>query len=663
MEQLIQYLPKDGRDPRLWFEELSIFSEPDPKAVVRTVRFKRGMNVVWAKEPVVGDAVGVRAAGHGVGKSSLCLLLRFCLGDPSKAVSKLRDELHGELPRGGVLALVHMEGQVFTLCRYFNPHREGFALDGIATENAWSRTTENSDRDFLDRLARAMMAQVSPEAIPDTGQEIEWRHILAWISRDQGSRFKSFFAWRESEGSGLHRSRQDPPVVMRAALGLMGQPESSLMSRIATLEQELERARQKAADLQREPALIRRRIESNLRAVGSIPEGLPVRAEDLFGDSVEIRIKAVSEEAADRLLQRYREQERLDQDLAELRVELKVRRLESKRADAEYDFADAGRRGDEDAYRSIGAGLLRLKNLSGDCKEGNVPFSRCEHVKAEINRLSLSSFLDQRDKQSLQKDMSTSAGRAATALSQKKDAAIKVEELERQEAKLVATLNKVRMSTRTTESEASKWSGLLDELDRWERSAGSDSAQAEVDAVQADIARIERDLMSTRTKLILLHQERTARESTLAAMTDALTQRLLPDSAYGSFDPRDEERPFRLSMRGGEAYRVLEVLLGDLTCMLDSANDANAMPGLLIHDCPREADMSIGLYERFLSLVGELEGNSFADAEPSFQYIVTTTTPPPKGLPDEAICLTLEPDSEEGLLFRRRFGSGQAHMN
>ena len=663
MEQLIPHLSKDKRDPRLWFEQMSIFSEPDANGIFRTVPLRRGMNVVWAKEPAAGSALGVRATGHGVGKTSLCLLLRFCLGDPSKAVSELRDELHSEFPKGGVLTFVHLDRKTFTLCRYFNLHREGFFLAGAGMEDAWSRDAEGSDRDFLDKLAGAMMAHVSPGAIPDTEQEIEWRHILAWISRDQGSRFKSFFAWREGEGSGLQRSRQDPPIVMRAALGLVDQSESLLMTRIAMLEQELGRAKHKEVDLQREPVLIRRRIESNLRAMGSLPEDLPIRTEDLISESVEREINAASQKAADRLAQRYQEQERVDQDLAELRAELKGCRIESKRADAEYDFADAGRRGDEEAYKSIGAGLLRLKNLSGHCGEGNIPFSQCEYVQAEINRLSLSSFQDQRDKQSLQKEMSESAGRAATALSRKSGAAMKVQELERQEAKLVTALNKVRMSTRMTESEVTKWLGLLEELDRWERSAGSDSAQAKIDATQAEISRIEVDLTSARTKLTLLRQDKTAREKTLAAITDSLTQRLLPDGAYGSFDPRDEDRPFRLSMRGGEAYRVLEVLLGDVACMLDSANSANALPGLLIHDCPREADMSIGLYEHFLSLMGELESNSFAEAEPAFQYIVTTTTPPPESLRDGAICLTLEPDSEEGLLFRRRFGSGQTHMN
>ena len=73
--------------------------------------------------------------------------------------------------------------------------------------------------------------------------------------------------------------------------------------------------------------------------------------------------------------------------------------------------------------------------------------------------------------------------------------------------------------------------------------------------------------------------------------------------------------------------------------------------------------MSMGLYEHFLSLMGELEVEASAgNTQPPFQYIVTTTTPPPRNLRDGAVCLTLGPDSEEGLLFGRRFGSGQSEM-
>lgn len=227
----------------------------------------------------------------------------------------------------------------------------------------------------------------------------------------------------------------------------------------------------------------------------------------------------------------------------------------------------------------------------------------------------------------------------------------------------MVALNRARLATRTAEIEAFKWPALLDELTRWEGAAGSDSANAAIGAAQDEISRVARDLASARTQLALLRQDKSAREKVLAALTDALTHCLLPDSAYGFFDSRDEERPFRLSMRGGEAYRVLEVLLGDVACMLDSADMGSALPGLLIHDCPREADLSIGLYQHFVSLVDELEAEAYSGTEPAFQYIVTTTTPPPENLRDEVIGLTLEPTSDDGLLFRRRFGSGQKRIN
>lgn len=201
MEQLTQHLPTDRLNPRLWFERLVIFSEPDEAHVIRGIPFHRGLNLIWAKEPAAGSAKGTRAAGHGVGKTSLCLLLRFCLGEASKAVADLREELFGEFALGGIIAIVHVDDQPFTLCRYFNAYKEGIACAGADTTGIWTRSADYSDRAFLKKLADNMMGRVSPQNIPETGQAIEWKHLLAWISRDQGSRFKSFFAWREGKAA------------------------------------------------------------------------------------------------------------------------------------------------------------------------------------------------------------------------------------------------------------------------------------------------------------------------------------------------------------------------------------------------------------------------------------------------------------------------------
>lgn len=113
-------------------------------------------------------------------------------------------------------------------------------------------------------------------------------------------------------------------------------------------------------------------------------------------------------------------------------------------------------------------------------------------------------------------------------------------------------------------------------------------------------------------------------------------------------------RPFEVA-RGGEAYQVLEVLLGDIVCLLDSAtSEASNHPGFLVHDCPREADMSERLYREFFLVAAEAAEHFASTGTVPFQFIVTTTSPPPPELQgDSTIVLKLEPGREESLLFRR----------
>lgn len=664
MQELLQHLPSDRRSPRLWFERLAIFDEPDEAHIFRTIPFRRGLNLVWAKEPTVGSARGTRAAGHGVGKTSLCLLLRFCLGETSKAVAELREELFDEFPQGGVGAVLHVDDQPFTLCRYFNSHKEGTARPGDDISRLWEVDSEYTDRDFMQKLADAMMKDVSPRCIPDTGQPIEWRHVVAWISRDQGSRFKSLFAWREGEGTGLQRSRQDPPIVMRAVLGLLQEAESTLMAQLSSLGQDLELAKRKTEELLQEPTLIRRRIESNLRAWGTLPDYLPLRSSDLFDDSIERRINAASEKATARLVEQDGQLEVIDQALAELRSEMKTLQSQQERANAEYELGDAARRRNEEDYRAAAGRLLTLTQLVGWCQHGNVEFQQCEHIRTEKVRLEGSTDMrDERDKKSLDRAMSESAANAAAALQRKQQIDQQIAALQKREASRLGERRKAWMARDTAAIEANQGKKLMEELERWERSAGSDQAQSAIETSRSNSARIEQEIGNVQTRLTILQQDRTTREKALAQIVDGLTRALLPDGAAGFFDPRDESRPFRLSLRGGEAYRVLEVLLGDIACMLDSARAETAFPGFLIHDCPREADMSMGLYENFLLLIDHLQREQYANQSP-FQYIVTTTTPPPAELQgDGRICVTLDPSADDGLLFGRRFiGERQADI-
>jgi hypothetical protein len=196
---------------------------------------------------------------------------------------------------------------------------------------------------------------------------------------------------------------------------------------------------------------------------------------------------------------------------------------------------------------------------------------------------------------------------------------------------------------------------LLAELERWELASGSPEAAKQIEQSVSRCTEIAQNIDAAKVRLATLQHERSSREQSLSGLTDLFARALLSNEAFGTLEVRDETRPFRLSLRGGEAFRVLEILLGDVVCLLDASDPASAFPGLLIHDCPREADMGPRPYRDFLHLVERIEREAYGDSAP-FQYIVTTTTPPPESLQQPPfLSLTLDPSHDEGLLFGRRF--------
>lgn len=655
MDELIRHLSKQATAPRLWIERLAIYGEPDGDHCLRSVTFRRGINVIWAREPDEQSTfAGIHAAGHGVGKSSLCLLLRYCLGDSSKSIDELRDEVLAEFPQGGVGAVVHIGTETFAVFRYFNPHREGIASTGGDLDALLTQGERQSFKDFETHLSETMLSGVSPRAIPETGQTILWRHLLAWITRDQGARFKSFFSWREGEGTGFQRSRQDPPIVMRAVLGLLDQGESQLLTRLRTLERELDEARENTARLEQAPNLIRKRIESDLRSWLSVPAGIPLYSDDLFKESVQSEVKRTRTAATTTLTKLEAEEETTDRELLELRFDLRQKEQEFVLADNDYNLANAARRNDEAAYRQLAERREKLKTLVGLCEHGQVEFQQCTHVQEEIQTVS---FQDGRDMTALGKVGADWTARAAQALQRRRQAEEPLRVAQSRVSAKEQELKSLRMRRRTAEIEQDRGERLLVELDRWETAAGSPEAAEDLDAARRRCSDTQAEIDKARVDLTTLRHEQSSREKSIAELTDLFVQELFSNEAFGGLDIRDEERPFRLSLRGGEAYRVLEILVGDLVCLLDSSHPASAFPSLLIHDCPREADMGPRPYRDFLHLIERIEREAYGAGAP-FQYIVTTTTPPPESLQKEPyLRVTLDPSHDGGLLFGRRFSA------
>jgi hypothetical protein len=659
MDEPLAKSPIQGTPPRLWVERLVLFRTIDPVDIIRDVRLRRGVNIVWAHEPrKPPQGSGLRTTGHGVGKTSFCLLLRYCLGDDTKTIDALREEVRLHFPHGGVGAVIHMDGRVFSVFRHFAPHHEGVTAE---TENLEALLTADGRvpyREFESLLSETMLSRLNPRTIPDTGQPILWRHLLAWLARDQGTRFGAFFQWREGEGTGLQRPRQDPPLLMRAALGLLDGGETDVLQRVHVLEQQVESAQKEVSRLEQEPNLIRRRIESNLRAWFGADEDMPVRSDDLFNKSIATRLSARRGKAGETVASIDAEIEEIENQLAVLREEQLREQREHDYWDNEFQLAEAARNRDENALRRCTQRRNDLLKLAGLCEHGGVLFQECSYIEKRITTMS---FEDGRDQAALNTAISQLAANAVSSNERRQTSATKVEEVQQRVDDKKHTRRQLQIKRDTTLHEKQRGDNLWDELSRWEQSEGTPEDTQSLERARSHHEDLKRDLGSARTRLVILQQDKSDREKRLSELTDRLARELLSDEIFASFESRDESRPFRLSLRGGEAHRVLEVLLGDVVCIRDAATAGSAIPAFLLHDCPREADMSSRLYADYLLQLAVMEEQLTPKGGGApFQYILTTTTPPPSSLQHQPFLrLKLDPSADDKLFFKARFGTSQ----
>jgi hypothetical protein len=110
----------------------------------------------------------------------------------------------------------------------------------------------------------------------------------------------------------------------------------------------------------------------------------------------------------------------------------------------------------------------------------------------------------------------------------------------------------------------------------------------------------------------------------------------------------------------GEAVETLSVLLADVAALVyNTVSDKAHMPGFLLHDSPREADLDIGIYRSFLRFAASLHEHFEGAERCPFQYFITTTTAPPEDLRAKYVKLQLNASDPDGLLLRRNIAQAE----
>ena len=632
--------------PRLRVERLVIVQSRSPTTFIRDVRLRAGLNIVWAEElPAIEGATEVERAGHGVGKSTFSLMLRAVLGDDGAAVKTMRSHLAEHYGSGGIAAEVVAGAERFAVFRSFGS--QSFALKNATVESLFEENAKADALDFPSYVTilgeQACLQNMLTRALPITSQAVEWGHVLCWVARDQALGLRQYFEWRNHDGTGLRRKAQDPPALVRLVLGLLTDSEAKAEKRISSINTELSRARDTLRGEEQRGTNTRGIVETQLRTWAGVSNSLQMVSDDLFADSVEKEIQRKT-----RQIEAKNDEDRvtvatLDRELIELAADIKSQDRIVKLAKSRWDEIVALRTMDEKELEAIRKRRDDLLTIEGMCQFGVVAYSECSYVRSQRDTVQ---FTARRDISVLSKAVDEHDNREARQKAEYEAHTKSLTDLTTARDEKITRKTKINEAIEKRLRQLGEGDSVHKTLTQWQESHRAPETE-KLRAARASVVDLEKKLEGAKGAKASAQQQVSERERQISARIARLVEVF---GVNGRYVASDEKRPFQMLGADGDAYTVLEILLGDLACAEDGANNGGAHPGLLIFDCPREREMSPHLYDRFLTLADEVCRKALG-----LQVIITTTTPPPKPLRGPpALVLKLSRTSDEDLLLKCR---------
>ncbi|MBF6571148.1 MAG: chromosome segregation protein SMC [Candidatus Binataceae bacterium] len=598
-----------------------------PGELLREITLRPGLNIIWSPDPA--DQIKARqdgdAMGHGGGKSMLCRLIRYCLGEDHFATDEQRNRVALAFPEGLVGAEVMVAGIRWAILRPIGTGRKHFAIrEGNLDDIKIDELTANGTTLFLQAIENGILSPDVAALVPGDRPLHAWLIALAWLSRDQDCRFDHVLDWRSpvSDSGSPVRSFSTTRVLdaLRALIGAIDPEEHKVRAEISELETEHQSVLQEVAHRKWEAARLRSRL---LGELGLQEDQVP----------------------PDRLA------------VEQLRQTAKVQLARTVVIDADTDIADIEtlRAADDEAWRRLDAAAKAAAEVEARIPEiermvsrikGEMPTTAfaihssenpvCPICEVPIDRAlaegcKLSHKLPDPDqlkarRESLENDFKCESLRLEEH--RNRLPIVNAELASARQAAKVAR-NSLRSAEKARDARADAWYQArrrIDDTDRLgELLIVIERTQSSADELFAGIEK--------KREHVGAHRDAQAEVfGRLSRTFDAIIRVLVGSTARGAVTLDGKGLHLTVDMGGDRsttAIESLKIVAFDLAVMCVSIEGKAHVPAFLIHDSPREADLGLSIYHQLFEFVHGLED---VGRQPLFQYIITTTTRPPDNL-------------------------------
>tara|TARA_R110001583_G_scaffold32_1_gene255 strand:- start:24504 stop:26447 length:1944 start_codon:yes stop_codon:yes gene_type:complete len=640
----------DGRrtKPRLWVEKLWILDSLSTPQPLREITLTQGLNLIVSPQ-------SHESSGHGVGKTAFCQLLRFILNDPQWSDgTSLKSELlqNSDLKKGAVAALVHIGEQRWTVLKPWQ-HQQQYKASRTAD---WQQLASNEEDNefglYQAALIETFVNALPIQQLPGSDQAIEWHHILAWCSRAQNARYQSYYQWRAT-GTGFSLPAKSPAVLLQILLGLVD--DGKALQALEAAKQAVDTQKRKLQALREEPALLMAHVRRQLDRRLNTNKSVPFRQTDLFERTNLVDL------ARQRLSGYLAELEGFSRQLQDIESERQLE-IENRAplnsaiglVSNEISQLEAIVTGNQqELERLINEAQSLQQKLPTRCDPGNRLLRDCDHVVQRVQLIQIDRSQQANEHKRHVKEIEKSLFPLKRRLEELEAAMLPIDQK-------VSSLNQKMEEVLHRQVEITAAKELLQEAiedyEHYENIIQGKEQTNDIRKAEIRLAELKTILGRCDVAYENVRSSVSERKKIIGAIMNDIAK-YLPMFRWGVFNSDDKSinRPFQLGPPHSTTYGVLEILAGDIACLLDSRNDGSLHPGLLIHDSPREAEMSEDMLWTLLNSVPSNDGQFF-------QYIVTTSTEAIEGY-SEAVRLRLDSSSNSKLLFKQPLAAEQGELN
>jgi hypothetical protein len=622
-------LPADRPEPELWFKELRLLDRSGLMAERRKITLHRGFNILWAEPEDPDTEQGLYRdglAGHASGKTLFCRILRHLLGEEPFGTQSQRDGIHRNFLSLWAVASVRVSQRNWIVGRPLATGGEKFAVAVDTFEEALpgpNVPVGGYDRFLAD--VQYLGRSIEP-LFPGAG----WRHLLPWLARDQEARFSSLVAWREavSQGDNPLTKVIDRHQVMRAVLGLLDEREPALRQKLESDSATLESMRNTHAanetqltgkvvlvndqatellgeEMPQETEAIVARLDSLVEVLRDGAGGLSKRPPSAAVVAAQKRLNAANKTLtlAESEMEKINDQlpqlkTRRDRDLTIIRQIKTGNVVDPARADANFcprTLKFARDRGCYQDSKPTEESALSVADLERQAQADAIAITALETRRKKLNGGMSKLQIAVEDAENQLEDATREANRDLTLLTRK---AARAEEI----ARLYRSIAQTKAAQAKAENDIKKRGEALD-------------------ADKAILARLRRDMEDKVVEISNIFAD------VIRGVMGASVEPSIRVTGDGI-----EPHVTRKSELSGAALDTIKTLAFDLAAVIASIEGKGDHPRFLIHDGPREGDMARVIYERFFLYAAGIEKTFASPDEASFQYIITTTTPPPKSM-------------------------------